>query len=277
MLALERGGRVDGERLAVVDDRDPLAQDVRLLHVVRREERRLAGAVEVFEDAPEVDARLRVDAGRRLVEEEHLRLVDERAGDHQPLREAAGELEDHRAGAVGERELLEQLVRPRAGLRARHAEEAAVVVEVLPDGERAVERVRLRDDADLALDGGRVAPDVEAGDERPALRRDDRRRQHPDRRRLAGPVRAEQAEELAAADLEVEPVDGNEVAVDLAELFGADGRGFGGDRPSLAAAQGHVPKSELWAQLGAATMGRCGRPKIRTAGVSSCPSPPGVT
>ena len=87
----------------------------------------------------------------RLVEEEHLRLVHERAGHHQPLRETAREVEDHRVGPLGERELLEQLVGARPGARARDAEEAAVVVEVLPDRERPVERVRLRDDADLAL------------------------------------------------------------------------------------------------------------------------------
>ncbi len=45
---LQLGRRVDGERLAVVDDRDPLAELVGLLHVVRREKRRLAGAVEVL-------------------------------------------------------------------------------------------------------------------------------------------------------------------------------------------------------------------------------------
>ena len=221
---LQLGGRVDGERLAVVDDRDPLAQLVGLLHVVRREQRRLPGAVEVLEDPPEVDPRLGVDAGGRLVEEEHPRLVHERAGHHQPLRETAREVEDHRVGALGERELLEQLVGSRPGAGARDAEEAAVVVEVLPDGERAVERVRLRDDADLALHVGGVAADVEAGDERAPAGRDDGRREHPDRRRLARAVRAEQAEELAAPHLEVEPVDGDERPVDLAELLGPDRR-----------------------------------------------------
>ena len=195
----------------MVDDRDPLAEDVGLLHVVRREQRRLPGAVEVLEDPPEVDARLRVDAGGRLVEEQHLRLVHERAGHHQPLREAAGEVEDHRVGALGERELLEQLVGPRAGAGARNAEEAAVVVEVLPDRQRAVERVRLRDDADLALDRRR-----RAGGRRGRRRARARRVgttvvvSIPIVVDLPGAVRAEQPEELAAPHFEVEPVDGDE-------------------------------------------------------------------
>ena len=113
-LRFSSAGVPTASSLAVVDDRDPLAEGVGLLHVVRREEDRLALAVEVAEDLPEVDAGLRVDARGRLVEEEHARPVRERARDHQPLREAAGELEDHRVGALGERELLEQLVGARA-------------------------------------------------------------------------------------------------------------------------------------------------------------------
>ena len=69
--------------------------------------------MQVGEDAPEVDARLRVDPRGRLVEEEHLGLVHERARDHQPLREPAGELVHHRRRALGELELLEQLVGAR--------------------------------------------------------------------------------------------------------------------------------------------------------------------
>src|SRR5262249_28999984 len=116
-------------------------------------------------------------------------------------------------------------------LRARDAEEAAVVVEVLPDRQRTVECVRLRDDADLALDIGWVPGHIEARDERAAAGRDDCRRQHPDRRRLAGAVRAQNAEELAAPHLEVEPVDGDERAVDLAQLLGPDRSVEGGHRP----------------------------------------------
>ena len=156
------------------------------------------------------------------MEEEHPRLVHERARHHQPLGESAREMEDHRVGALGERELLEQLVGPCPRAGACDAEEAAVVVEVLPDGERPVQRVRLRDHADLALHVGCVAADVEAGDERAPAGRDDGRREHPDRRRFPRPVRAEQAEELAAPDLEVEPVDGDERPEDLAELLGPD-------------------------------------------------------
>ena len=55
-------------------------------------------------------------------------------------------------GAIGEPEPLEQRRRPRwPAPPASHPEVAAVEVEVLPDGEAAVERVRLRHDADQRL------------------------------------------------------------------------------------------------------------------------------
>ena len=116
-VCFSSAGRAEREHLAVVEDRDPLAERVGLLHVVRREQDRQPVPVEVAEDPPEVDSRLRVDPRGRLVEEEHLRPVGERAGDHQPLREPARELEHHRAGTLGEGELVEQLVGPRRASR----------------------------------------------------------------------------------------------------------------------------------------------------------------
>ena len=80
---------------------------------------------------------------------------------------------------------------------AAHSEEAAVEVQVLPHGQRAVERVRLRHDADQLLGDRRVAHDVDAADERLAGGRDHPRREHARGRRLAGAVGSEQAEDLA--------------------------------------------------------------------------------
>ena len=60
---------------AVVDDGDPVAELVGLLHVVGGEQDRLAVGVELAEDLPQGDAALRVEPGGRLVEEQ-----DRRAG-----------------------------------------------------------------------------------------------------------------------------------------------------------------------------------------------------
>ena len=57
-------GRVEREQLAVVDDRDPLAELVGLFHVVRGEHDRLALRVELVHDVPQREAALRVEARR---------------------------------------------------------------------------------------------------------------------------------------------------------------------------------------------------------------------
>ena len=134
--------------------------------------------------------------------------MEDRPGDHHPLRHTARESEGVGLGPVGELESLEQFVGSLArGLRA-HAEVAAVEVEVLEHGEAAVERVDLRDHADELLGERRLGDDVDVADEGLAARGDDPSRQHADGRGLAGTVGPEEAEDLAFADREVELIDG---------------------------------------------------------------------
>ena len=65
------------------------------------------------------EARLRVETDCRLVEEDHLRLVDQRARDHETLLLSAGHLVDLRVRLVGDAELLEQRIGARQRLRGR--------------------------------------------------------------------------------------------------------------------------------------------------------------
>ena len=60
--------------------------------------------------------------------------------------------------------------------------------------------------------------DVVAGDARRPARRRQQSDQHPDRRRLSRAVRAEEAENLAGADVERDVVDGGEVAERAREI-----------------------------------------------------------
>ena len=226
---LELLRRAEREDLAVIHDADAVAELVGLLHVVRRQDDRLAGVVQAADDLPEADPALRVEAGGGLVEEQDRRVVEDRARDHQPLGEAARERHHRRLGALGEVELDEQVVGGGARGGGAHAEEAAVEVEVLPHGERAVERVRLRHDADQLLGDRGVRDDVDVVHERLSRRRDHARGQHARGGGLAGAVGAEQPEDLALGDGQVEPVDrGDAARVDLGQIDGADDIGRGG-------------------------------------------------
>ena len=62
---------------------------------------------------PHVAAKLDVDAGGRLVEEQDIGLVAERLGDHHPPLHAARQVHHDRLALVPQREALQQLFDPR--------------------------------------------------------------------------------------------------------------------------------------------------------------------
>src|SRR5438445_543978 len=110
-----------------------------------------------------------------------------------------------------------------SGVRRLDTPEPGVDVEVAPAAERPVDNRVLEDDAADATSLERLAHDVEAAEAGGAAGGGDRGREHADRRRLAGAVRAEQAEHLAGGDLEVDLLDGLDAArIGLAELAPLD-------------------------------------------------------
>ena len=154
------------------------------------------------DDLPELAPGLRVEPGRRLVEKEQVGVAHERACHRQPLALAARELADPGRRFLREADRRDDLRRLLAapieaaeqredledrellgkpGFLQRHAQPLAEVVVVMapPPAQHL----------DVARGGGEQAL------------------QDFDRGRLARAVRAEQAEALAAADLEVEAVD----------------------------------------------------------------------
>src|SRR5207248_2690460 len=93
----------------VVHDRDPVAQGLGFLEVVRGQDDRLASLPEVGNEIPERTSRGRVQARRGLVEEEELRVVDERERNRQPLALAAREMARLRVPLLGQVKGLDDL------------------------------------------------------------------------------------------------------------------------------------------------------------------------
>ena len=77
------------------------------------------------DDVPELPPRLRVEAGRRLVEEQQLRVADQGARDRQPLPLPAGELDDVGPGLLLQRDAGDRLVRVEPA-RVEGAEQVTV-------------------------------------------------------------------------------------------------------------------------------------------------------
>src|SRR6185437_5354518 len=76
----------------MVHDGDAVTKLLGLFQVVCRQQNRLAAVAHLANDIPQLAARLRVQAGCRLVEEDKLRVVDERQGHAQPLALTTGKL-----------------------------------------------------------------------------------------------------------------------------------------------------------------------------------------
>src|SRR5918992_2888158 len=195
----------------LVHDRHAVGHRERLLLVVRHvDEREPDLAVEPLEEHLHLLAQLQVERAERLVEEQDARSFGERPGERDPLLLTAGQLPRLARADLLEVDELEQLPGPSVagalpdpGLLepVRHVVEHAQVWE---------ERVRLEDGVHVPL-VGREVRDVVAADQHLALVGPFEAGDQAKRRRLPTARWAEQRQELAAVDVEIEPVDGDDV------------------------------------------------------------------
>lgn len=192
---------VEGGDPAVDEDGDAVAQRLGLVEVVGRVDDRAALALEGAQHLPQIAAGLRVEGGRRLVQEDQLRAVDEGGGDGQALALAAGEVLHEDVPLLGEPHALQRAVGGRrcAAVQARDRDE--VLARALPYEEgrglglhaHPGQQVGVAGPGTPAEDGDRAAVGL------PQSLHD------LDEGRLARPVGAEQSEELAAAHVEETP------------------------------------------------------------------------
>ena len=137
---LDFGGRPAGENLPGAHRREPV-EPLRLLHVGGGDDHAhgLAAGSHTLDQLPELPARQRIDAGRRLIEDQEIGIVDEAAAKTKLLAHAAGELlrqaiaEGRKPGAV------QQFGDSRVPLRGRLPEQPAEKLDVLADSEVGVE------------------------------------------------------------------------------------------------------------------------------------------
>ncbi len=182
---------------------------------------------------------LRVHAGRRLVEEQQRRLRGQRPGDLQPSLRPVGQVLGQLAGVAPEAHVLQQRQAPvahvlllaRGSRRAQHDPEHAALRAAVPAHHDVLQRRHLVEEADV-LEGAR---DAQPGDLRrehagdlATLEADGARRGPVDagdgveQRGLAGPVGADQPDDLVLVGVEVDLVDGDEAAERLDQLCGLE-------------------------------------------------------
>ena len=151
-------------------------------------------------------------ARERLVEQQDLGTVRERAGECDALLLAAGQLSRHAQAQAGQVHELEQLLAAPAALVLAEPTDLEGEFDVLGDGHVAEQGVVLKDDAHTAL-LRRKRGDVTAMEDHAAVIARREPRDHPEDRALAAAARPQEDEQLPIADLERDLID-DRVAVD---------------------------------------------------------------
>ena len=135
----------------LVEDDEAVAHRERLLLVVGDEHERDPDlALDALELELHLLAQLQVERAERLVEQQHLGLVDDRARQRDPLSLAARELRRLASAVLGEPHHLERRLRALAAVGAADALDAQPVLDVLEHVHVREQRVVLEDRVDVA-------------------------------------------------------------------------------------------------------------------------------
>src|SRR6266516_6162258 len=196
-LLLECPRCIKREQPAAIDDRQSVTQTIRFVHVVSRHDDRTTTVVQIAQNLPQVYPSLWVESDSWLVEEKNVRLVHQRAHDHQPLLLPTGKLGKFGGRLLGKTQPLEKLV----GAFRRHiepdSEVGGVELEVLHDIEAQIGVGSLRNDTNRLTHAHRIFHHIRAGDDRSSGRGSHTSGENPNGSGLSCAVRTEQAEELA--------------------------------------------------------------------------------
>ena len=204
---------------AVVENRDPVGEMVRLVQILGRQKDRDPVGDQLADAVPHRAAAAGIEPGRRLVEKDHLRRADERHRQIQPAAHAA-RVGRHRApGGVDELEPFKQLGDPRRSSGAAEVVQIGHQPQVLLAGQQLVHRRELPGHPDRRTHPVRIGVHIVAGDARLAGVGWDQGGQDPHDRRLAGAVRAQQSEHGALGDGQLDAVEHRSPAKGLATVL----------------------------------------------------------
>src|SRR5918992_1976812 len=224
----------DVQRFALFDDSplvhedDAVAHLTRELHLVRDDEHRHPVVREIAHDDEHLPDELGVERRRDLVEEHHVWVHHQRAGDRDPLLLAARELMRVLPLLLRQPHALEQLTGPLLRLVALELADTPHRDGQVVDHPQVREEVELLEDDPDALPHGRdvdaPARDLLALEEDPPLVERLQQVDAAEQRALAAPTRADDDQHLAGVDAEVDPVQDEVVAEALAHAFEPDDR-----------------------------------------------------
>ena len=177
---------------------------------MRGDENSFTRGVKFFQQNFQLHARFGIQAGGRLVEDQQRRIVNDGAADSQALFHSAREAVDQVVALGFQVHQADDFVHARGNCGRIHFVGAGEVVEIFPNLQVVVEREKIREVADVALrffglelNVNSLHRDAPGGGHLQAAN-------HFQRGGFAGAVGADQAEEFAVGDVEVQAVGGDQ-------------------------------------------------------------------
>ena len=141
-------------RAPLVEHHDRLAEVLDEIELVAGEQHGATGMDPFGQGGAQLGHRDRVEAGERLVEHDHLRVVHQGRGQLQPLLHAAGQLVRPIRPPVTKAQLVEKASGRSGGLRTVDPVQSGEVDQLFPRGHRGVEAPLLGHVAPAAAIGG---------------------------------------------------------------------------------------------------------------------------
>ena len=205
MLGNQPGRGVETHDLPVVDDRDAIADGLSFLHRMRGEQNAAATLPQMLDSLPKLAARLGIETGGWLVEQDQRRVVH--CGDQQrePLLLAAGQLAETLAGLLLEMDRRQVFV--GRGLRSRSPIEAGVEAHQLANRQFLLKAGRLELHPYLCACVARPGACIDAIHDDGARCRLDQAFDRAERAGFPGAVGTEEAEDLSLVDRERHALD----------------------------------------------------------------------
>jgi len=209
--ALELFGRARCDRAPVVDDHDVIGQLVGLLQVLRGHQHVRAAGNEVTDRRPQLHPTARVEAGRRLVEQQQPRRADEAGTQVEAPTHPAGVRAHETVAGVAQPELLEDSVGGISRGTPAVAEQPGDHLEVLPTGQRRFDGGELTGQPDHPAHLLGAGQRIDAGDAQQPGVGAQQRGDGAHERRLSGAVGAEDRRDGPGRSDQLEAVEGGDV------------------------------------------------------------------
>ena len=182
------------------------------------DEDRLAHALQPLEQVSHLDAGPGIKAAGRLVEQEHLRVVQQHPRQPQPLRHPTGEARHQFVALRGQVDQFQRPFRHPPPLQAIDPVGGGEELQILAHPHVVVDAEDVGHVADRPTDLAGMGVDRVPADIGLAPGRREQGRENANRGRLAGTVGADEAEQVTRLELQVERLQCKEIAILLGEV-----------------------------------------------------------